>query len=622
MKRSLLFLCLAVVSAVAAEETSLSVRHPLSVLTGEAVEVRLSAYNRKDELQLFPSVERRLLLQRVERGAVLSTDDLTSLWACDSERIEVKPRKNADWKIHTAVNRPGIFRFILGLGGLTATGRLFRAEETARLHEGVSITYTPDRKSYFLGEPISVRMVLKNEGEDALPFEEGGDYRGANRHLRYVFTATAGDGTEAVDPKPGQPCFGGIGRADPRLAKGETYEMDLPLLAYLRFPKPGLYQVECFQDLGVGYPDERMQKNTPPWGWSYTHGGTFGIELKAPTGERMTETLKQFLGKSDKNERRRAFSTLHHSCYAEPILQMIKSCDGEEEIAALFCGLGSIMTRDVTGALIDLCDDSRDTVRIEALRHLSWRLPDPRDIGDVPADCPFRFHSSEARRRDSLESWREGFRPKVARMLRRRLSSEMPREAAVAAYCLGALAETNAVRELAQAADRFAPRTQIPEEHAKAVNQIADSAALIARVGAAPCDADRGSSPGRLAMWANMMRTKKEYRTGDWEGLLLHMLRFDCDVTRMAAIRWLPEDFDRREEIPWKALFLEKNRQTWWHAIQIARQRATPGLKEAVLKSIDAVEDKSKSDDLNELLKEIEAREAKESGADLPVPST
>ena len=75
-----------------------------------------------------------------------------------------------------------------------------------------------------------------------------------------------------------------------------------------------------------------------------------------------------------------------------------------------------------------------------------------------------------------------------------------------------------------------------------------------------------------------MARTKRQYRTGDWEGLFLHMMHLESPVTRMAAIRWLPRDFAPRGQIPWRKFFAEKERQVWWHAIQVARETFPPGI--------------------------------------------
>ena len=100
------------------EETSLYLRHPLSALTTEDVEVRLSAYNQTEESQHIRLDGRRLALQRVKRGAVLATQDLSSLLDNDTDRIELKPNRQTDWEVKVPVGQPGIYRFLAALGDL------------------------------------------------------------------------------------------------------------------------------------------------------------------------------------------------------------------------------------------------------------------------------------------------------------------------------------------------------------------------------------------------------------------------------------------------------------------------------------------------------------------------
>ena len=598
------------------------VSHPLACLLDGEIKLRLSVYNRADARQTFRGVpvgaEGRLVLtgdwdltiEQVREGKVVAARSLRPDARAEAETTELKPRGSKDWtwkaRVGQIADRVGLYRFRVVLGGHRREGRLFRVQRTRERPDWIAVTYTPDKHSHFIGEPIAVHFVLRNTGSDELHFDEGGDYRGASRHLRWRFTAESADGHKAVDPKPDQPCFGGMGMSDPRLEPGETYEKDLPLLAYLKFPAPGTYTVKGYQGLGLDVPPEKPA----PVSWRHSYGNSFQIALRLPTREQALAHLRSLL-ELERYERQRRFATLYHPCYLAPLGELLDAKLAAESNEALVTGVASVMTVAGTKRLIALAEDPRREVRVAALRAASWRLPDPRDTGKARPDGPFRFYSTAARRRDVEAAWDEALRPGLRALLGKGLKSEALDEVSASAYCLGALGDTDAVSLLAEAADRVAPTPAVSKERQQCAAQIASAACVLAQLGARPCKATRKSTPGRLAVWANMMRTKKEYRTGDWEDLILHMLGLESRVARMAAIRWLPSDFTRRDQIPWKALLLEEDPQIWWHAVQIARQTFPPDLEAATRAVLGQTQDKRKRGDLEALLHEMQARKRK-----------
>lgn len=617
----LALLCAALQGEQGQPPINVYIRHPLECLLGKDLNIRFFVFNGTDFERTFrgePADEAgnlalpgdwNLVLEEVKEGKVVSTTDLREAPRAEGELTKLKAQGHRDWRVKLPGKklpaRPGNYRFRVSLAGRETTGRLFRIVETPGPPDWVSLTYTPDKERYFLGESITVRFVMKNNGRDDFHFEEGGDYRGATRHLRYVFTAQNEKGEKAADPKPAQVCMGGMGMSNPHLWPGKTYEKKLPLLAYLRFPSPGKYTVKCYQDLGFGAPQAGLET---PGHYRCAFGGTFQIELRVPTQEEATAFLRSLLNERDPSGRRRQFHFLYHPSYLAPLNSLLKQETEKGRLEALVAGVGSIMTVESTKCLIQLAQDGRGEVRVAALRYLSWRLPDPRDTGKAESDSPFRFYSSEARRRDVRSAWDETLRPEVLRSLTKGLQSELPEEVSACAYCLGALGQTDALPLLAGAADRIAPKVPVPKENRRCAEQIASAASLLARLGAAPCKVDQSSSPGRLAVWANMIRTKQEFRTGDWEEILLHMMDLNCPVTRMAAIRWLPEDFSKRDRIPWKELLLEQDQQIWWHAIQVAREAFPEGFRATVMECLGNTTDQHKRDDFSRLLKEIDSR--------------
>ncbi len=597
----------------------LYLNHRLALRTREELQVTLSVYNRgKAPLpivgepcdgahHLVLSGDWGLVLEQVSGGRVVWSRDLRPAAPPTATRGAVPGDGHRDWSWRSPLaavvgKREGSFRLRLSLGQRHVTGRLFRVGKTLAPPGWVSLRYTPDRKSYLLGEPITVRFVMENRGKDAFHFEEGGDYRGASRHLRWSFEAVGPAGAKAVDPKPEQPCFGGLGMSDPHLDPGKSYTKELPLLAYLRFPGPGEYTVSAYQDLGFGEPVPGPSSEQ----YHRALGGRFKLTLRLPTAEEARGQLRTLL--AAKEDRLFRASLLYHPSYLAPLTELLAAERDAGRVEALLVGIGSVMTVEGTRLLLKLAADRRPEVRLAALRQLGWRLPDQRDVGTARPDGPFVFHSREARRRDIRAAWSEALRAPVKKLLLAGLRAAAPEEVAACGFGLGALGEKDAVEALAAAADRLAPGPRPPEQSRRAVEELASAAALLAQLGAAACRADRRSSPGRLAVWANMVRTKQELRRKGWEELELHLLGLESPLTRMAAIRWLPGEFSQGDRVPWAKLFAETDRQIWWHAVQVARQLLPLTLRTQLPGLIKLEKDAEKRGSLEELLRELHAK--------------
>lgn len=599
----------------------LHVTHPLVCLMTNDLEVQISISNQTQEAlsyvgevldekgSLALSGDWNMLLEQVKSGAVVTTTPLGPKDRPPGKPHDLKEHGSEHWKfklpIAKWVSTPGNYRLRVSNGPHSHTGRVFRVAASLETPDWISLSYTPDKKVYSIGEPISVHFALKNNGADEFHFQEGGDYRGASRHLRYLFTAESDQGVKATDPKPNQMCLGGLGRVNPHVEPGGVYAVDIPLLAYLKFAGPGKYVVKCYQAMGFGAPAEAVKD--AGYG-SYSYGGSFEIDLKPVTPQEAADAIKAFLAKPDRDERKRVFFELYHPCYLNPLVELLKTETDSDKCDCLVTGIGSIMTVESTRCLIALVHDDRLLVRTAVLRCLSWRLPDPRDTGKAKPDGPFQLYSGKDRLQDVKASWSESLRPDLLQQLKLGLKSSHLDEVGSCAYCLGALGETNTVELLAAAADRVAPGIPVSEDNDKSAAQIASAACVLAQLGSEPCKADKSSSPGRLAVWANMIRTKPEYRTGDWQDLLLHMMDLDCATTRMAAVRWLPKEFAKYDKIPWKKLFMEKDTQIWWHAIQDAKAAFPSGLKAITQECLKETSDSNKRRDFEELLKEIDAR--------------
>jgi hypothetical protein len=617
---------LALAPAILADEPEPPVdayfRMPLCIRIADRVRIDVSVYVRSEgrafafrgqlsdaDGRLVLSGDVDLAVEAMEEDRVVESRSLRPADVGAGEATTVAALGQAEWTfeipVRTLSARLGAHRLLLRIGDREWRSRTFRIGETLDAPASITLRYAPSKARYALGEAIPVRFVMSNEGKETFCFDEGGDYRGAGRHLRWLFRAVSAEGVAAVDPAPDPVCFGGLGMADPALAPGETYEEDLSLLAYLRFPEPGRYTVEAYQTLGFGEPVAGLECG----GFTdFAAGGKFDIEIVRPGAEERRGILALALSIEDHDERLSRFSTLYDPAYLDELAALVAGEPDDARIEAALTGIGSIMTVPATERLMDLAADPRARVRMEALRRLSWRLPDPRDTGRARPDGPFRLYSSEARRRDVATGWDERLREPFARLLVRGLRAADPDEVSVCGYCLGALGETGTAELLAAAADRIAPSLPIPEAAARCVDQLASAACVLAQLGDRPVAARVGCSPGRLAVWANMVRTKPEYRAAGWQDLILHMLDADSSTLRMAAIRWLPEDFGRRAEIPWRKLFLDPDRQVWWHAIQVARQHPPEGLVTVVEACLPSATGSDREGDLRQLLEEIRKR--------------
>lgn len=74
----------------------------------------------------------------------------------------------------------------------------------------VKISLLLDKQEYFLGENILINYCIKNEGNEPVSIDVGGDYRGGTRASRFKVTATGPDRKPAADPDPVQWQMGGM----------------------------------------------------------------------------------------------------------------------------------------------------------------------------------------------------------------------------------------------------------------------------------------------------------------------------------------------------------------------------------------------------------------------------
>ncbi|MEM7312982.1 MAG: hypothetical protein AAF497_07505 [Planctomycetota bacterium] len=113
-----------------------------------------------------------------------------------------------------------------------------------RSHPGHRLltSFQTTRSEYKLGQPVELKLVITNQGDDPVYFMEGGKQRGA-RDNQFSFISSP-----AV-PDTGDPMnFGGIG-AFRTLKPGEVFEKKIDITKWFKFPKPGRYEITGLYEL-------------------------------------------------------------------------------------------------------------------------------------------------------------------------------------------------------------------------------------------------------------------------------------------------------------------------------------------------------------------------------------
>ena len=560
-----------------------------------------------DEGRLVLSGAWALFVDEERLGRVIASRRLAGPEVTDDAEprtLEVGGRH--EWKIQLPVaelaDHAGNYRLRVRLGTAEKSGQLLRVAESRATPEWIALEYAPEKRNYRIGEPINVHFTLRNDGEDDFPYEHGGDYRGANRHLRFAFTAESRSGDRAVDPRPSQACLGGMGSADARLEPGATYETDLPLLAYLTFPGPGIYTVTAYQDLGFGLTVPDLEETG--WHQGHAYGGTFEVEIAAPEPQSATAEIRAALETDDEYERRRRLSFLGHPAYLEPLAAVVD--DQSAAAGEVIRAIGEIFTVEATRKLLALARHPRAAVRTAALQELLDRRPVPEDPG--LRSTPITFHQSSSRRRQVMELWAELGLAELWSVFEAALGSGDGREAALGGSGILARGDADDFALLVRAAERLAPELPLTEEQRAAVARLGNTAFSFAWFfGAPPVAVDETSVPGRLVVWANMLRPAAPRLGPVEEELLLRMLHSEETLLRHNAIRWLPEGFSRGGEIPWRALLSDEDRSIWWYAVQAAKVQPEADVELLVRELLTAAES-DKLRDFEELLAILSAR--------------
>lgn len=122
--------------------------------------------------------------------------------------------------------------------------KVLKAQVEKRTNPGhrLEVRWTPEKDQFQAGDPVTVRMEIKNVGDKPVAFFVGGKQRGA-RDNQYRFLAHRSHGLGKAVPDTGDPTnFGGKGGV--RILKpGEKYTAAVDLTKWFDFPDADTYRI-------------------------------------------------------------------------------------------------------------------------------------------------------------------------------------------------------------------------------------------------------------------------------------------------------------------------------------------------------------------------------------------
>ncbi|QDU22703.1 hypothetical protein [Urbifossiella limnaea] len=135
-------------------------------------------------------------------------------------------------------------------------GAKYRITPERRNHPGhrFEVRWTPDKPTFKAGEPVVLKLALKNTGTETLRFTFGGKQRG-RRDNQFRFVAQEGQDGKGLPDTGDATNFGGI-MSVRALRPGEAFRAEVDVTKWFTFPRPGTYRVTGILELPVLAPDD------------------------------------------------------------------------------------------------------------------------------------------------------------------------------------------------------------------------------------------------------------------------------------------------------------------------------------------------------------------------------
>jgi hypothetical protein len=126
------------------------------------------------------------------------------------------------------------------------------------------VRWAPERESYQVGEPVTLRLEIRNVGEVPFTFRVGGQQRGP-RDNQFRFLAYRGAGHGRAVHDIGDPVnFGGISTTH-TLKKGETFTKTVGLGKWFALLEPDTYRITGLYELQLSDPNAQGVPGQEIW---------------------------------------------------------------------------------------------------------------------------------------------------------------------------------------------------------------------------------------------------------------------------------------------------------------------------------------------------------------------
>ena len=392
---------------------------------------------------------------------------------------------------------------------------------------GAKLTVAFDRPEYFIGENVTVRVVLENVGKETFSAISG-DFLGTPRNTHFAVTATDATGHLAEDPAPNQVGLGGRVVPPQILRPGEHETFTLLLSSYCRILKPGRYLIRVSRDFGW----------TPVGKQSYPAGeATLTLKMPNPTeAEHIVEEMEKprfvstpFVTMVEHPD----FSSLQLPAYLPALLRRARTGD----LLAL-AGIASIATPEATAGMIELANESEGAFALQISGRLVWRMPFRQHWG-------WLSRGGTTRARLIALAWDDRLTPAVHRLAEKWLALGNPLFIGAAGELLtsvGTVADAPAVFRvldrqmvpLVQPRELVATTSELP----KPLPQLSDFISVLCAEGYV-LDENTLQGDGQILAYFRMFRPETP-RSPTWRRLLETYAHDPNFALREAAIHSIP----------------------------------------------------------------------------------
>ncbi len=132
------------------------------------------------------------------------------------------------------------------------TAARFKTGLQLRKHPGhrLEVRWTADKESYQVGEPVVLKVTIRNSGDAVVSFNVGNKQR-SPRDGRFRFLAYGNGGEGKAVPDTGDPQnFGGKGYYK-TLLPGDVFEKTVELDKWFKFTEPGIYRITGIYEIDL-----------------------------------------------------------------------------------------------------------------------------------------------------------------------------------------------------------------------------------------------------------------------------------------------------------------------------------------------------------------------------------